>query len=331
MLDRKSQGFDLQEVRVSNQAIDINALSMSGQLAVQTGTQAPKGVGKVLLDGKLASQLTIDRFNQLADGVMQMFVGIRNLLLLVRTRNSSQTNAVLFPQLSSLGCTDVGFVSQHLQIVMLAQQFKAGIQIRAICRGQLKIEDQAAHRDQQLQAIAEERLLFGHRLAVGGRICLPICGRIRHQVKLHHRNRQTIQNALPIPAQIQAAQEDLPNQIDCMHQILAATVETTLRRNSRKQVPIVFPATQQFSFHMPAATFSDQAHGNQLAIRAFGFRPRPFTERRNRFPNVIYYYKDPGAKIIEIRYHQVVLRLISLSCGDPILIILEDFSSINLN
>jgi hypothetical protein len=38
MLDRESEVFDLQEIRLAQQAIDINAQGMSGQLAVQTST-----------------------------------------------------------------------------------------------------------------------------------------------------------------------------------------------------------------------------------------------------------------------------------------------------
>ena len=41
-------------------------------------------MGKVLLDSKLARQLSVDRFNLQTDSVMQMFESIRNLLLLVR-------------------------------------------------------------------------------------------------------------------------------------------------------------------------------------------------------------------------------------------------------
>jgi len=38
MLVGKSQGFDLEELWLAQQAVDVNAQSMSGQLGVQAGT-----------------------------------------------------------------------------------------------------------------------------------------------------------------------------------------------------------------------------------------------------------------------------------------------------
>jgi hypothetical protein len=38
-------------------------------------------MGKVLLDSKLARQLTVDYFNQLADGNTQIFEGVRERIL----------------------------------------------------------------------------------------------------------------------------------------------------------------------------------------------------------------------------------------------------------
>ena len=49
MLVRKSQCFDLKEIWLTQQAIDVNAQGMSGQLAVQTGTQPPKSRIKPLM------------------------------------------------------------------------------------------------------------------------------------------------------------------------------------------------------------------------------------------------------------------------------------------
>ena len=63
MLDRESQGLDLKEVRLSQQAIDVNAQGMSRQFTVQTSTQTLKGMGEIPFNGKLPRQLTIDRFN----------------------------------------------------------------------------------------------------------------------------------------------------------------------------------------------------------------------------------------------------------------------------
>ncbi len=160
MLVGKSQGFDLQEFRLGQQTIDVNAQRMSSQLAVQAGTQAPEGMGVILLDAQLPRQLAVHCLNQLAEGIMQMSKRLRNLLHLIGARDGSQTDAVLLPQLSGFGGTDIAFVSQHIQVGMLTEQLKPGFQIRAVGRGQFKVQDQAAQTDQQVQAIAKNGLFF---------------------------------------------------------------------------------------------------------------------------------------------------------------------------
>ena len=53
MLVRESQGFDLEEIWLAQQAVDIDAQSMCGQLTDQTSTQAPEGMGIVLFNREL--------------------------------------------------------------------------------------------------------------------------------------------------------------------------------------------------------------------------------------------------------------------------------------
>ena len=53
MLDRERQGFYLQEFWLSQQAVDIDAQGMCGQLTDQTSTQAPEGMGIVLFNSEL--------------------------------------------------------------------------------------------------------------------------------------------------------------------------------------------------------------------------------------------------------------------------------------
>lgn len=61
-------------------------------------------------------------------------------------------------------------------------------------------------------------------------------------------------------------------------------------------------------------------------IGAFRLGPGSLEEWRDGLPNVICHDKHPGAKIVKFRYHQNVLPLVRLCCGDPILTISEDFS-----
>lgn len=83
MLVRESQGFDLQEVRLAQETIDINAQGMSGEFGVQTGTQAPKRMGMIGFNVELLSQLAIHGFDDLAHCLHQSFDSGRHLLFLV--------------------------------------------------------------------------------------------------------------------------------------------------------------------------------------------------------------------------------------------------------
>lgn len=331
MLIRKSQGFDMKEIWLTQQAVDVNTQRMSGQLTVQAGTQSPKSMGVVLLNRELPGQLAVDRLDQLSDGIVQMLESRRNLLFLVYSRNGAQRDTIFLPQFRRDRCTNIALVAQHLLVGMFTQQLKSSFQIGSVSGGQFEVQDQTAHGDQQMQSIAKESLLFRDRFAVGGIKGFPIRARRGNQMKLQRRDRHTINQALIILAQIQTMHDHLSDQVDRLHQIPSSPIEPALRRNTRKQVPVFFPTAQQFRFHMPAATFSDQSHRNQLAIPAFRFRPGPFEERSNLFPGIIHHDKYPGAKILKVRYHQGVLRLARLSCGDPFLTMSEDFSSIILN
>ncbi len=53
MLVWESQCFDLKEIWLTSQAIDIHAQGMCSQLADQTSTQTPEGMGIVLFNREL--------------------------------------------------------------------------------------------------------------------------------------------------------------------------------------------------------------------------------------------------------------------------------------
>lgn len=148
MLIGKSQGLDLKEIWLTQQAIDVNAQSMSRQLTVQTSTQSPKGMGVVLFNCELPGQLAIDRLDQLSDGIVQMLESRRNLLFLVCSRNGTQRDAIFLPQFRRYLRTNITLVAQHLFVGMVTQQLKSGFQIGRVGGGQFKVEDQTAHGDQ---------------------------------------------------------------------------------------------------------------------------------------------------------------------------------------
>ncbi len=63
-------------------------------------------------------------------------------------------------------------------------------------------------------------------------------------MKLNRRNRQTIDQALAILAQVQAAQDHQADQVDGPHEISPSTIEAALRRNVWKEMPVILPATE---------------------------------------------------------------------------------------
>ncbi len=74
MLDWESERFDLQEVRLSQQPVEIQAQGVGSQFGVQPGAQAPEGMGMVDFDMKLVGELCINGFNSLAAGVEELLV-----------------------------------------------------------------------------------------------------------------------------------------------------------------------------------------------------------------------------------------------------------------
>ena len=91
MLDRESQGFDLQKVWLTQQPIEINTKGMSGQLGIQTSAQTPKGVGMILLNVELLRELPINGFDDLPDRVVDLLSSSRHLRFLITTWDGMQT------------------------------------------------------------------------------------------------------------------------------------------------------------------------------------------------------------------------------------------------
>src|ERR1035437_644834 len=99
---------------------------------------------------------------------------------------------------------------------MLAKHFKTGFQVRCVGRRQFKIQDETAHGDKEMQAIAKDSLFFCGNLAESGSKGSPVSCRTRYKVKLNHWSWQTVDYVFPIQTQIQAAQDDLSDQGECL-------------------------------------------------------------------------------------------------------------------
>jgi len=71
MLNRKSQGLDLQESGLADQAIEIDTQGMCSQFGVEASAQAPERMRMIDFNLELAGELRIHGFNHLADRVVE--------------------------------------------------------------------------------------------------------------------------------------------------------------------------------------------------------------------------------------------------------------------
>ena len=71
MLNRKSQGLDLQESGFTDQAIEIDTQGMSSEFGIEASSQAPERMRMIDFNLELAGKLCIHGFNHLADRVIE--------------------------------------------------------------------------------------------------------------------------------------------------------------------------------------------------------------------------------------------------------------------
>jgi len=109
---------------------------------------------------------------------------------------------IALPQLGGMCSTDIGFVAKDIQVCVLRQQLETNCQVGQIGWCQFEIEDHAAQGDQQVQFVAKDGLALGRHLAEPSTMGLPIACRTGHKIELHHRNRQTVNQALTILCQV---------------------------------------------------------------------------------------------------------------------------------
>ena len=114
MLNRKSQGLDLQEVRLADQAVEIDTQGMSSEFGVEASTQAPEGMRMIDFNLELAGELGIHGFNHLADRVVETVYVAWQLFVLILSRDRGELDAVVLPQVSSFFGTDISFITQDL-------------------------------------------------------------------------------------------------------------------------------------------------------------------------------------------------------------------------
>lgn len=233
---------------------------------------------------KLLGELRVEGLNNLAHLIMQTALGWWELLMLVDRREWPQNNALSLGQFRRHGRAKEGFIAQDLQIGMSSQQFLSHCHVAGMGWGQAKIKHQAVERHPQMQFVAN-----------GGSRRGPIACRGRHQRKLDHWHRQTVDDTLMIKRPIQHRQNRLADQVEGVHQGVAV-IEPTLRG---KQIPMLTPIAHHLRFHIPLPTFPHQRHGQQLTITTTG-RGWPRTLKRwgDLVPNIIHQPKSSKSSII---------------------------------
>ena len=136
---------------------------------------------------ELVHQLTIDRLDNLPNSVDALRHFLRQLLFLVGSGHGHQADVVALQKAVRHVLADVPLVSHSVQIAVFFQQFVSALQVGAVSRNQLEVQDHSTQRDKQLHLVPEDNLLFGGDTPETGSINSPLLTSSRHQMKLHHR------------------------------------------------------------------------------------------------------------------------------------------------
>lgn len=318
MLIRESQRLDLQEVWVTQQAVDVNTQSMCGQFGIKPGTQAPEGMSVIDLNLEYLRELVVDGFDHLAHAIQKCALLGGHLYFLVAARQRHQANAIVGEKLGSFVGTDVSLITQNAQISMFAKHFKTHLQIVDVSGRQLKIEDDPAQGNEQVQLETENRLFFRRHFAISRIKRFPVACGSGNQIKLNDWQGQTVNHTLLILGEIHVFQDYFTDQIEGIHQVASAAIEAALRWHIWKQIRIFAPLAQHLCFQIPATAFADHSHADQFTVAANRFWPWAIKQRGDLFPNIIHGYENPQAKIRKIVYHWDCPPSLLGGCNSPI-------------
>lgn len=86
MLVGESERLDLESLGVSEEAIEVEAEGVRGELGVEPGAEAPERVGLMGGEAELLRQLVVDRLDDLAGAIEQTGRRGGQLAVLVATR-----------------------------------------------------------------------------------------------------------------------------------------------------------------------------------------------------------------------------------------------------
>ena len=101
-------------------------------------------------DRELCVQLTGDRFDDLADRVVEATDRCSDLFSLVYARLGEEADTIVLPEFIGDRCTDVGLVTDDDAVAVFLQEFTTDSQVADAGRSQFEIKDEATERDQHM-------------------------------------------------------------------------------------------------------------------------------------------------------------------------------------
>lgn len=131
---------------------------------------------------------------------------------------------------------------------------------------QFEIADHPTLGQEQMQLVAEDRLLLRAAMAEGGPSRLPVEGGMRHIGELDHGNGQALDDALRVVGQVQDLQHTLPDEVDGQRHGSSAPVEARALGLLRKQVAVLLPAAQQDGILVPSWSQPQHAPTKAMVI-----------------------------------------------------------------
>jgi hypothetical protein len=189
-------------------------------------------------------------------------------------------------------------------LLLCRQPLGPNLAVGQVGRRQREIADEPGLRDEQMELVAEDRLLLRAAVPEAGPGGLPIGGGVGHVGELHDWDGQAVDDALRILGDVEHVDDGLADQMDRWRQDAPAAVEARALGLAREQVAVLVPATEQDRFLVPAAACADDGHGDQLGVRTERGRAWAHQHRVERRAQVADQHVHPRAHVLEITNHR---------------------------
>ena len=124
---------------------------------------------------------------------------------------------------------------------------------------------------------------------------------LRRETEAHHRNRQIVEQALPIRSDIEQTQQCLTDQVERQTQVATAAIEAAALGQVGKQMRVRLPFVQHIRLFVPAPTLAHHSQREQFTVDAHRLRTRMSKQGSDFLPDFV---DDigPQAKVVKMRY-----------------------------